>query len=276
MHIKGLYLLIMLLGMLPDYSCNRQEQDTPLISRKVGSVLCNGYILSESGNRFTLYSPINGRIIRLNKVEEIRAGMEIARIQNSDFIALQQDYLEAKNLFDFCKQEYTRQGELTVENATSIKKMELAKKEYQSAEIKVRSLALQLQILGIKADSLKPDRLKSYLPVYADNKGTLLNSFVNTGDFVVKGDPLCEFAADQKAVVKFSISEKDYFKVKPGMDVICRPVFDTTVRFNALIRNLNNQVDTVSHTVTGYALISENSENMISGMSVKVEILTTK
>ena len=53
----------------------------------------------------------------------VEKGAVLATLQHPDFIILQQNYIEAKSQVEYYREEYKRQGELTVENAASIKKM---------------------------------------------------------------------------------------------------------------------------------------------------------
>ena len=58
-------------------------------------------------------------------------------------------YLENKSELDYYQEEYKRQGELTVENAASIKKLQQAKANYYKFEASYQSLKAQLELLGV-------------------------------------------------------------------------------------------------------------------------------
>ena len=97
-------------------------------------------------------SPIIGGFIKsLNYFpgDFVEKGAVIASLQHPDFISLQQQYIETKSQIDYYQEEFKRQGELTVENAASIKNMQKAKADYLSSEATYKSLKSQLKLLFV-------------------------------------------------------------------------------------------------------------------------------
>jgi cobalt-zinc-cadmium efflux system membrane fusion protein len=202
----------------------------------------------------------------------MKAGTEVTAIENTDFIILQQDYLEARNLFDFYKEEYARQGDLTVENATSLKKMQIARRDYQSAELKYNALSMQLTILGVYPDSLQPDQLISALPVNAPRSGIVSQTYIQSGTYVEKGQLLFEMVSKQHVLIKIQVPEASFKSIEEGQMVNCRPAFDSLATLIATIRSIVPRIDPENHMATVYASLSDQSSGIVPGMSVDVMI----
>ena len=101
----------------------------------------------------------------------IKKGDALANIENIEFLRLQQQYLEAKSEFFYYGEDLKRQGGLAIENATSVKKMQLAQRDYQTSEIRLRSLEKQLELIGFHTDSLDADHLSSNIILRAPASG---------------------------------------------------------------------------------------------------------
>jgi membrane fusion protein, heavy metal efflux system len=237
---------------------------------------CSGNIVTESENKLNIQSPYSGKIAFIHKRinDPVHAGSLIATIENSDFIKMQQEYLEAQNNFEFHKEEFTRQGDLTVENATSIKKMQIARRDYQSAELKYHAITLQLRLLGIHPDSINPENLLAVLPLTAPRSGILSGIFIQSGSYVEQGTPLFELVAKQYLSVRIYVPESSYHLIQLGQAAICHPLYDSLSKINATIRTIVPRVDPVSKTVTVFADISHSTADYIEGMNLKVKVTT--
>jgi cobalt-zinc-cadmium efflux system membrane fusion protein len=236
------------------------------------SLYCNGYLTSDPKYRTGVKTAFQGKIksVFYSKNDYVTKGTVIATIENPEFISLQQEYLEACNQFEFSKEEYARQGDLTVENATSLKKMQIAKRDHQSAELKLNAVKLQLKMIGISADSLRLDKLINVLPVRTPLAGYIDNIAIHSGTYVQKGETIMELMSDTSLFVKIDIPENIFQYVFQGEWVTGSLTFDSLASFKALISSVIGEVDPVTHNATAYARLESKNKYMIPGMSVKV------
>lgn len=249
------------------------EKSTPITSAiKENVIECTGYLLSESSNDGRVSSPEEGKVVWVTSKTVTGNGSLLAQIENSDIVIMQKEYLDAKNTYDYCREEYTRQGELTVENATTIRKMQAAKKDYQAAEINLRALEMQLRLKGLDPVKIKPEALEKAIPVYSSIKGNIIRHYVKPGDFVSAGDPLFEISSNESWLIQFEIPEKDYFRISSGMKADCIAACDSLTVFKATVRNMNGTVDPKTKMATGFAEIKGEPPFMIQGMSVRATI----
>ncbi len=224
-------------------------------------ITLSGHLQLVTLNQTSISSPAAGKIVSIycRNGELVEEGDKLAGIQNTDFIMLQRDYLEAVNQFDYFKEEFTRQGDLTVENATSIKKMQIARRDYQSAELRANALKLQLKILGICPDSVKTDRLVEILNIRAPHTGVVSGISARPGNFVEKGDLLMELGGKQRFSIEFHAHEQYLKNISAGQVVTCYPAYDSLNVFDAVIRSIGTKINPDTHETycvcgTGQAL----------------------
>lgn len=205
----------------------------------------------------------------VQKDQNIKKGQQIASIQNIDFITLQQEYLEAKNQFDYYREEYTRQGDLTVENATSIKKMQQAKRDYQTAELRYYALSLKLKLLGINPDALSVNTIIPYLTIYSPFEGTTIKYLMPDGSFIHAGDAIAEISSYRKPIIRISMNEMYYQKIQTGYSVDCYLASDTVNIIKGTIIGIQKEIDPVSKEGVLFADINDRNKPLIPGMGVK-------
>jgi membrane fusion protein, heavy metal efflux system len=235
---------------------------------------CSGFLINSAGNIVNITSPADGVIeyINYHSGDYIKSGSLLAGLQNIDFIKLQQDYLEAKNQYEFLREDYKRQGELAIENATSIKKMQIAKRDYQSAELLMHSLRLQLETLGIETDSLRPDHLSPAIQIINKHSGRISLINILPGSYIRIGEKICEIVQPQPLVLKLNVSEKFAPFVKKGQLINFYLPFDSLSAFQAKILSDINSIDSKNQMAEIFASITNSDKNFIPGMSVTARI----
>jgi len=237
-------------------------------------VTCSGYLIVAPENKISIPSPAAGKITSIYYPvgRYIQAGSEIASLENIDFITMQHEYLEAKNQFDYLREEYTRQGELTVENATSVKKMQIARRDYQSAELRLHALRLQLEIVGICPDSLQFDNMSAVISVRASGSGNIANTNIHPGSYVEKGETLFELVNLQPLLAELQVPETYSQLLHPGQFVDFYLAFDSLSNNRAKLLSIIRAINPKTHTGKAYAELLELKEQYIPGMSIHAKI----
>jgi cobalt-zinc-cadmium efflux system membrane fusion protein len=235
---------------------------------------CSGNLIVAPENRIIITAPAAGKIIAVYFTNDqyVKKGSKLASIENIDFIILQQEYLQAAYQFDYLREEYTRQGELTVENATSLKNMQLAKRDYQSAELRLYSLRSQLHFLGICPDSLKFDHLSPVIHIKAPCSGHISNTMILFGSYVEKGEMLFKLDYKQDLLAKLNVPEQYISFLQKGQ-LVNFWLQDSLSTFVAKISTIVREIDADSHSSIVYAELGEMKKQFVPGMSVKAKIL---
>jgi cobalt-zinc-cadmium efflux system membrane fusion protein len=235
---------------------------------------CSGSLIIPPINQFIVSSPASGKIIEIcvTAGSPVKTGTRLARIQNIEFITLQEDFLETKNQLEFLQEEYKRQGELTVENATSIKKMQVAKRDYQTADLRLHALKLQLETLGINADGLDETNMSSEIYIKAGTSGNIQSIKVKPGEYVEKGSSLFEVVNNRKLQAELKVRESLVPSLKPGQPVRIFQASDTLNSYHTKVSSVFLEIDAKDQSAKVYAGINETNKNFMPGMAVKALI----
>lgn len=233
---------------------------------------CRGNLIATPGDRTYVVAPASGRVVSVNchPGQYLKAGSTVASIENSDFITLQQEYLEMKNQLEYLQEEYTRQGELAVENATSLKKMQLAKRDYHSVELKMKALQLQLEMLGINVDSLSRRGISPVIPVQIQESGTVSRVLMTRGMFTNKGERLIELHKTGSITARLKVAEAYANRIKTSQPaaifLASDPLTPVKLKVSSVVREIDpaDQCAIVSVHMPG--------KNYARGMSVVAKI----
>jgi membrane fusion protein, heavy metal efflux system len=202
----------------------------------------------------------------------VKKGEVIAIIENLEFLKLQQQYLEAKSEFFYFGEDLKRQGGLAIENATSVKKMQQAQRDYQTSEIRFRSLAKQLTLIGFNTDSLDADHLTSDIGIRAPVSGYIDKIAVHTGNQISAGETILELVKKYEPVIAFEVPEEYYPKLKTGNQIEFFFPFDSLVLYKARLTFINRQVDASRHLIKAWAIPLKPSSRFIPGMQVNLRL----
>jgi cobalt-zinc-cadmium efflux system membrane fusion protein len=239
-------------------------------------VPCSGYVVVSQDDMIRVSPPAPGIIRSVNCTwgGYAEAGTVLATLENIEFLKLQQEYLEAENQLDYMREEYKRQGELTVENATSVKKMQVARRDYQSAELKLHALRSQLETYGIFADSLKYNNLTTLIFIKAPRSGYVSKINARVGSYVKLGEELLDMCNNSRKLLKLSVPEQFISDLKIGQSVDFFLSHDSLSVHKAILQSLASSIDRKNHTAEMYARISKVEDFFLPGMSVSARIKT--
>ncbi len=202
----------------------------------------------------------------------VKKGEVLAIIENIEFLKLQQQYLEAKSELFYYSEDLKRQGGLAIENATSVKKMQQAQRDFQTSEIRFRSLEKQLALIGIDTDSLDADRLSSEIALSAPVSGYIDQITVHQGNQISAGETIMVIVRKYEPVIAFEMPEEFYSKLKTGNQIEFFFPDDSLVIFKARLTFINRQTDASSHHIKAWATPLKSSSRLVPGMKVSLRL----
>ncbi len=217
--------------------------------------------------------PLGGIVERLYIHESVfvRKGELLATIHHPDYVKLQQQYLESKGKLEFLEQEFRRQGELTIENASSIKKLQKAESEYLTEEAKYKGLEAQLQVLGIRTDSLNPDNITTYVRIFAPISGYLTIINAKQGMYHQPNEWLFEITSRENLDLTFYLGRKQHKRWHTGMQLLFYLPDNPEEKYRAKLRNRCKWVN-ADGKIKMYATIDKEAvEYLMPGMTVICE-----
>ncbi len=238
------------------------------------TITCSGKVEVPPKNIASVSPTIGGFIKTINYFpgDFVEKGAVLANLQHPDFIQLQQQYLEAKSQADYYQQEYKRQGELTVENAASIKKMQKAKADFLHFEATSKSLQAQLELIGINTSEIVDGNFIKEFKLLAPISGTISQLNANKGKYVNSEDLVFEIINDHSLNLHFNVFEKDILKIKPGQNINFSSL-NNSETYVSKVKRVGIKLNEQNRTIMVYGKFNNENRILKPGMYINASIL---
>jgi cobalt-zinc-cadmium efflux system membrane fusion protein len=253
---------------------DNRKDSIPLESNAPQFIQAIGTLVISSAD-IVLISPSSSGLLKdisINPGGYVKKGDALAIIENIEFLKLQQQYLEAKSEFLYYGEDLKRQGGLAIENATSVKKMQQAQRDYETSEIRFRSLEKQLQLIGFHTDSLDADHLSPDIVLRAPVSGYIDKISSRDGNQISAGETVFTLVKKYEPVITFEVLEEYYPKLKTGNQIEFFFPGDSIALFKARLTFINRQTDPSSHLVRAWAAPLKPSSRLVPGMKVSLRL----
>ncbi|MDR0195583.1 MAG: efflux RND transporter periplasmic adaptor subunit [Myroides sp.] len=194
-----------------------------LSERHIATTLkLNGKIDVPPQNLISVTNPLGGylKYTKLLPGMQVKKGELIATMEDPQYIQLQQNYLIAKDKYEFAKLDYNRQKDLNASQASSDKVMQTAQAEMNNQRITMNSLAQQLSLININPKSLSHNNISRTINIYSPINGFVSNVFVNVGKYVMPSDVMFELINPSDIHLNLKVYEKDLDKLEVGQRVM--------------------------------------------------------
>ncbi|WP_207509748.1 efflux RND transporter periplasmic adaptor subunit [Telluribacter humicola] len=224
-------------------------------------------------NMASISAPLGGYVKSTTLLEgmRVRKGQVVARIENPEFVSLQQDYLEARSRLEYLKLEYERQKELAQEQVTAAKNFQQARAEYQSFQARVEALAERLRIIGISPATLQIGKISRILPIYAPISGYVTHISASVGQYVNPSDVLFRIADTDHLHVELTVFEKDVAALRKGQRVLYSLPNEKVARHQATVYLIGKEISP-ERTVQVHAHMEEEDKDLVPGMFVQAQV----
>ena len=240
----------------------------------IGHVIqLNGKFEVMPENTITVSSPMAGfvRQIKWMPGMKVTKGQTLVRLEEKEYIQLQQDYLSAKNALAFAKLDYDRQLELSKNQASSEKVFQLAEEKVRQNQILVRSLGEKLKLIHINPATLSADNMTSEIIIAASTSGTITDVLVNSGKYVQAGEEMIRMIDNNGAKLVLKAFEKDLPYLKTGQKLYAFPNGRADQKMSGRIDYIVNSIGDQGFTNIICSLENITSEIM-PGMYMNAEV----
>lgn len=239
-----------------------------------GIIKVNGMLDVPPQNLVSISAPMGGFLKNTDLLQglRVRKGQMIAKIENLDFIQLQQDFLEAKSELELAKADYERQQQLANENVNSDKILQQAKTTYTSWQARHSGLTEKLRVLGINAEVVSATKLSSTINLYSPINGYVTQVNVNIGKFVNPTDVLFEIVDTEHLHAELIVFEKDVPKLKIGQKVRFTLANETNERI-ATVYLIGREIN-ADRTIQIHCHIDKEDKELLPGMYLKAAVET--
>lgn len=206
--------------------------------QEISTVLkLNGSIDVPPQNKISVSSPLGGylKYTKLLPGMIVKKGESIAVMEDVQFIQIQQDYLLAKSKLELAQAEFKRQEELNATKSTSDKQFQMAKNEFETERILVKSLSEKLLLVGINPTYVNENNISRKINIFSPIDGFVSKVNVNIGKYTSPSDVLFELVNIQDIHLNLSVFEKDINTLSIGQLVSTYSVDNPDKKYQAKI-----------------------------------------
>jgi len=239
-----------------------------------GAIKANGLLDVPPQNLVSVSAPMGGFVKSTELLQGLKVtkGDVIAVMQNSEYIQLQQDYVDFKSQLEYLEAEYKRQQELSKENVNSQKVLLQAKTQYESMLAKVGGLKSKLNLLGINLAQITSGNFQNNITLYSPISGYVTQVNVNIGKFVNPTDVMFKIVDTEHLHAELTVFEKDVRKLKLGMKVRFTLANETEERF-ATVYLIGREIGE-DRTVRIHCHLDKEDIDLLPGMYLKAYVET--
>lgn len=234
----------------------------------------NGILVLPPQSRATVTLTMGGSIrsTTLLPGAYVKQGTVLATLENPEFIALQQSYLDSHAQYEFLRTEFLRQQTLAREEASSQKRFQQSKAEYLSMRSRMDAAAAQLALLGVDTTRLLAGGIIPYLDIKAPISGYAADVKMNIGRHFDVGEPLCEIVNKSDMMLRLTAYEKDLANLRAGDRVEFRVNGIEGETFHGAITMVGQQVNNENRSIDVYVRIEGQNPQFRPGMYAMARI----
>jgi RND family efflux transporter MFP subunit len=240
-----------------------------------GTLKVNGIVTVAPQNLATVCIPMGGFVKNITFLpgDAVNKGQTLAIIENQDFVDIQQNYLEAKNKFEFAEAEYKRHSELFKEDVYSKQNLQQVTSDYKSLKAQVKALEQKLILIGINPARLNEDNISSSVAVVSPISGYIKSINANIGKYVSPTDVIFEIVNSNKLFLELNLFEKDAYIVASKQKIHFF-INNETEQHEAVLFQTGKSVNSDKNYKV-YASVIGVCKNMLPGMYVNAIIETS-
>jgi len=238
------------------------------------TVTVNGMIDVPPHNKSRVTTFMGGYITKTPLLvgDQVKKGQLLVTLENTEYIDLQQQFLEIAEQLKYLKNEYTRQKTLYDEQITSQKNYLKAESNYKSNLAHYNGLKKNLEMLNIKPISVLNGNITSNINIYAPIEGSITEVNVSNGTYVNASDMIMEIIDVDHIHLELSVFEKDIMKIQKGQKITFKIPEASDNIYTADVHLVGANIDETSRRVKVHGHIDNEDENFIVGMFVEADI----
>lgn len=204
----------------------------------------------------------------------VTKGQILGRIENPEFIELQQEYLEARNSLEYAEGEYQRHKTLFEDDVYSSKNLQEVTAQYKSLKAQLNATGQKLAMIGIDVSGLTEDNITRSVELRSPIGGYIRTMSANLGKYVTPTDVVFEIVNTGALVLDLTLYEKDVHRVALGQKVRFMMTGGDKPEHEAVIFQVSKAVGP-DKTVKAFASVTGPSNNILPGMYVNAWIETS-
>jgi cobalt-zinc-cadmium efflux system membrane fusion protein len=239
------------------------------------TVKVNGMIDVPPHNKSNIATFTGGYITKTPLLigDSVKKGQLLVTLENTEFVEIQQNYLEVAEQLNYLKSEFIRQKTLFDEKITSEKNYLKAESAYKSNLAHYNGLRKKLQMLNLNPSSVEQGQISSTINLYAPIDGHVTKVNVSNGTYVSPSDVIMEIVDINHIHLELSVFEKDIMKVKKEQKILFKIPEASNKTYEAEVHLVGTTIDEQTRRVKVHGHVDNDKENFIVGMFVDADII---
>jgi len=237
-----------------------------------GVIKANGIVTTAPQNAASVSVPLGGFVKSSNLLpgKAVSKGQTLAVIENTEFVDLQQNYLDIKNKYEFAEAEYKRHTELYKDDVYSEKNLQQTTSEYRSLKAQLKGIGQKLKVIGINPATLTEDGISATIALVSPINGYVKTANISMGKYVSPTDVLFEIVGVENLLLELTLFEKDANNITAGQ-VVHFSINNDKHEHKATIYQVGKSIN-ADKTYKVYATVQEPCNNVLPGMYVLAHI----
>lgn len=240
----------------------------------ISAIKANGMIDVPPESKASVSTFVGGYITKIPLLigDYVKKGQFVASLTNTQFVEIQQNYLEVVAQLRYLKSEFERQKKLYDEQISSEKNYLRAESAYKSNLAIYNGLRKKLTMMQINPTEVEKGNLSSSINLYAPIDGYVTKVHVSNGSFVSSASELMEIINTAHIHLELNVFEKDILKVKKDQKILFKVPEASDKTFNAEVHLVGTSINK-DRTVKVHGHIDEEDQNFMSGMFIEAKII---
>ncbi|QSE98213.1 efflux RND transporter periplasmic adaptor subunit [Fulvivirga lutea] len=249
----------------------------PLENVEEKRIQVRGFIEVPPENRAIISAYYGGYVKSLSLLngQHVKKGDYLFSLTNPEYLKMQQEYLAAKENFEFLQSDYNRQKELANENIASGKSFSKVEADFRSAKSKYQAVREQMKLLNVNINKLEEGDFFPTVNIYSPISGMISKININSGQYLDEKVPAVEIVNTGHLHLELEVYERDIAKLKKGQSINFAVPEYSSASLQASVYLINSIIDSERRTASIHAHIesSIDSLQLMPGMFVEAEII---
>lgn len=247
--------------------------DTPSRMKISSGIPVSGLLDVPPQNLHSIGARVPGMVKATSMLQgaHVHKGELLCMLENPEFLSWQQQYVSARARFELLETDLARQQDLAGKNLTSQKSLQQLQAEWKMVRAEMNALRQKLQVSGFSVSEIEKGNFSSDLAIRAPEDGFITAVYVNSGQVLKEGDPLCELVNPEHIHAELVVFEKDVTRLKEGQQVEFELVADPGIKHFARVFLVNRKISK-DRTVQVHAHLEEIRPEFLPNMQITAHI----
>ncbi len=248
----------------------------PEVASEVAAIEATARVVIPPMGEAIVSAPHSGLLAGLNVSvgEEVTDGQVMAKLQSSEFLVLQREFLDALNANLLAQNEFERDQQLFDEGIVSGRRLQETTTRARIAATSFNEHRQLLQIAGLSNNEIRSleneQKLLQVLEIRAPFDGVILDRMATAGERLDAMSPVYRLGDLSALWLEINVPQEKLAAVQPGMKVA---VTDSPIQLPAEVTAIGRSIDPATQVIMVRATLTETGHGLKPGQFVSVRIV---